>query len=484
MSRIRFKFRTLLGMFLLTPLMLSAQTESKIWTLDDCINYALENNLDIRKQIQTVESQKVTLNQSGLSMLPDLNLNATNYWNIGQTIDPYTNTSTFQTTSVRTNSFGVQSNLTLFNGLQKLNTLRQNQVDLLASKYNLDVLKNDISVAVAGYYLDMLFNMELLEVAREQYRITSEQVERINKMVAAGSSAKGDLLNIQAQASAEELQVVEAENRLTISSLTLQQLIDLPVTRDFRIEKPELRKVEAPDNLVIPEVIYDHALKTRPEIRSAELRVESAQRRLAIARGTIYPTLGFGISYSTGYSQSSKEVDPDNPGTLVYEPIGITQLSRDTVLSAYMMNNYRVKSFGTQWNDNDNTALGFSLRIPIFNGWQGRSSIKQAKIYKTQSEIDLETSKRTLRKTIEQAYVDAAAALKKYNSSVEKVNAQTESFKYSEQKFNVGMLTSFDFNTSKKELTKAESELLQAKYDFIFKTTILDFYMGNPIKIQ
>jgi outer membrane protein len=385
---------------------------------------------------------------------------------------------------VRSNNFALQSNLVLFNGFQKVNTLKQNQINLMASNFNLDVLKNDISLSVAGYYLDMLFNMELLDVARNQMEITAQQVKRIEKMVDAGSSAKGDLLNIQAQFSAEELTTVEAENRLTISSLTLQQLIDLPVTRDFKIDKPRLKEVAAPKELVTPEVIYERALKARPEIRSAELAVESAQKSLAIARGTVSPSLSFSGSWATGYSGLEKIVDSSVPPVVTTEPIGFVQHTYDTVMGYYSTPATKLKPFGNQLDDNNNKSLGFYLRIPIFNGWQGRTAITQAKIQKTQAEIDLDIRKRDLRKTIEQAYADAVAALKKYNTSLEKVAAQTESFNYTQQKFDVGMLTSYDYNNSKKELTRAESELLQAKYDFIFKTTVIDFYMGNPIRIE
>ena len=180
----------------------------KIWTLEDCINYALENNLDIQKQIQLVESNKASLTQSALNLLPNLNANGTNYWNFGQTIDQYTNT--FATTTVRSNNFYLSSNVVLFNGLQKLNTVKQNKIMVLASQYDLDVLKNSISLSVAGYYLDILFNSELLDVANEQLSISKQQVDRIQKMVEAGSSARGDLLNIQAQKAAEELTQVQA----------------------------------------------------------------------------------------------------------------------------------------------------------------------------------------------------------------------------------------------------------------------------------
>ena len=460
-----------------------SSVSQNVWTLEDCVDYALDNNLDIQKQIRMVESNKATLLQSGLSMLPNLNFNATNIWNTGQTIDQYTNT--FANTTVRSNNFSLSTNLLIFNGMQKFNTLKQNQIELLASKYDLDVLKNDISLAVAGYYLDILFNKEILDVAVGQLAITQEQVERVRKMVDAGASAQGDLLNIQAQASAEELLMIEARNRLNISYLSLQQLIDLQVSRDFDIEKPLLKEVAAPVELVSAEVIYGHAVNTRPEIKSAELRVESAQKGLSIARGGQSPSLSFGGSYATGYSGAAREIDPSIPPVITEYPTGmITQNSHDTVLGYQKSYSYRTKSFGNQWDANDNVSLGFNLYIPIFNGWQVRSSITQAKIQRHIAELDLEQRKRDLNKLIQQAYADAVASLQKYNSSLQQVSAQEESFKYTEQKFDVGLVTSYDYNNSKKELTSAQSELLQAKYDFIFKTTILDFYMGNPISIS
>ncbi|MCX6246414.1 MAG: TolC family protein [Bacteroidetes bacterium] len=457
----------------------SAQDTPKVWTLEDCINYALDHNLDIKKQILSVEVSKKQLLQSKLNLLPDLNMNATNVWNFGQTIDMYTNT--FANSTVRSNNFDVQTSAVLFSGLTKVNTIKQNSINLLASQYDLDVLKNSISLAVAGYFLDMLLNLELYDVANNQIEITRSQVVRISKMVEAGSSAKGDLLNIQAQESAEALTVIQAQNRLYISSISLQQLIDLPVTTEFRVEKPLLKPVEKPDKLLTPEQVFNLAVEKRPEIKSADLRVQSAMKSLAIARGVLSPSLSFAGTWGTGYSGASEQVE-----STVYqrETIGITNISRDTVFGYYPSNTYKTRDFGTQMVDNQNKSLGFYLRIPIFNGWTGRTNISLAKIQQEKAELDLEIQKRDLRKNIEQAYADASSSLQQYNASLQRVSAQEESFKYTQQKFDVGMMTSFDFNNSKKDLTKAQSDLLQAKYDFIFKTTILDFYMGKPISIN
>ena len=454
----------------------------KIWTLEDCINYALENNLDINKQLFAVENNRVMVLQSGLNMLPTLNASGSNVVNFGQTIDQYTNT--FATKTVRSNNFNISSNVSLFSGLQKLNTWKANKISLLASNYDLDVLKNNISLSVAGYYLDILFNLELLDVAKEQLRITTSQAERMQKLVEAGSSAKGDLLNIQAQKAAEQLNVVDAENRLYISNISLQQLIEIPVTRDFHVEKPTLKPVQPPRDKITAEVIFDHAVKSRPEIKSAELRVEIAQKRLAIARGVVQPTLTLNGSWGTGYSGAAEQIDPTKPAIHDTVPVGFVSTTGDMVMMPQVNHAYRIKSFTDQLRDNSNQSVGLYLNIPIFNGWSGRTAISQAKIQKSEAELDLGIKTRDLRKLIEQAFADASSSLQKFNASQEKVNAQQEAFKYAQQKFDVGMMTSFDYNNSKKDLTKAESDLLQAKYDFIFKTTILDFYMGNPIKID
>ena len=478
-----FSLRILFILLFLSGYFVSHSQETpKIWKLEDCINYALDHNLDIKKQILTVESNKKQLLQSRINLLPDLNANATNVWNFGQTIDQYTNT--FATSTVRSNNFYVQSNATLFAGLTKINTIKQNSILLLASRYDLDVLKNSISLAVAGYFLDMLLNQELLDVAKNQIEITKSQKSRMEKLVEAGSSAKGDLLNIQAQEAAEALLVIQAENVLYISRLSLQQLIDLPVSSDFQIEKPLLKPVEEKQSPLGPEQIFNFAVDKRPEIKSADLRVQSALKSIALARGSLSPTISFGGSWGTGYSGADREIDPTHPVDSIAFPIGITQNTHELVLAKQGVYQYRVRSFSDQFSNNDNQSLGFYLRIPIFNGWLGRTNVSQAKILHEKAELELEIQKRDLRKTIEQAYADASASLQQYDASVQKVAAQEESFKYTQQKFDVGMMTSFDYNNSKKDLTKAQSDLLQAKYEFIFKTTILDFYMGKPISIN
>lgn len=471
------------GLIFTLVVMLTMGTQLKaqqVWSLQDCINYAFDNNLDIKKQVLSVEGSKANLLQSKLNTLPSVNAGASMVNNWGRTIDQYTNT--FATERVRSDNLYIQGSFTLFSGLQKVNLIKRNKLNMEYSQFFLDDLMDDIALTVAGYYLDILFNKEILMVAREQHGVTLQQVNRMEKLVEAGTLAKGDLLNIQAQAALEEVQVIESENRLEISFLSLMQLIDFPVGEDFDVMVPRLRSVEEPSIDITSDQVYTYALQNRPEVKLAEINVDIAKRDISLARGQTSPVLSVSGSWGSGYSGRNLEyLDPYD----VIAPIGYVEGSGETVLSTYQRYaNTPTKDWGTQLNDNNNRTIGFYLNIPIFNGWQVRNNITLAKLSMESAEYDLQLTKNNLNKLIQQSYADAIAALKTYGASLKQVEAQSESFKYAEQKFDVGLLNSVEYNQIKKELTSAQSDLLQAKYDYIFKTTILSFYMGNPLSIE
>jgi outer membrane protein len=460
---------------------LAASSQGHEWTLEECINYALSNNIDIKKQVLSVENQKDQLLQSKLGMLPSLNAGATHGYNWGRAVDRYTNT--FANTRIQSNNFYLGTQFNLFQGLQQINNMNKSKLDWLATQYDLDLLMDNISIAVAGYYLDILYNKEIYRVAGDQLDVTKLQVNRMQKMVEAGTMARGDLLNIQAQAATEESQLVQAENNLILSYLTLQQLIDLPVTDTFQIEIPELRQIEVPEVVLKPQDVYQMALTKRPEIKSAEYRAMSAQKDISYAYGYLSPILSFNGSWATGYSGAST-VGSDLVQK-VYENAGYVQNTLEPVaLVNSEYSTYSVIPFNDQLNDNQNKTLTLSLQIPIYNGWQAQTAISQAKIRKEEADLTLQKAKLDLNQTIQKAYADAVAALKNYNASEKKLQAQKEAFKYSEQKLGVGLVTTVQYNETKKELTRAESDMLQAKYRFIYTTTVLDFYMGNPITLK
>ncbi len=474
--------RIILGLLMLLVGITTAnsQTVKKIWSLEECINYALANNLQIKQQQLLVNVANEDLLQSKMNLLPNLNGGATHSYNYGQTVDRYTNQ--FATARVQSNNFYLQSQITVFNGFQLLNTVRQNQLKLKSSQYDADKYKNDIALTIATSYLQVLYYQEMLDIANNQLSITNQQVDRMVKMVDAGTMAKGDLLTIEAQASAEELTVVESKNQLDLAYLTLTQMLDLPSTEGFDIERPQINLPDTPSILESPDKISAYAMENRPEIKSARLNVESSDIGLKKAFGYMSPSLSLNGSWATGYSGASKE--QINKVKIGPEPTGMYTENGYAVLMDVYSYDYKTRSFRKQFKDNDNKTIGLSLNIPIFNNWQVQSGIAKSRIAIKNAELNLEITKNQVDKNIRQAYLDALAALNKHQASLKKVTASEESFKYSEQKFNVGLLNSVDYNNTKKELSKAQSELLQAKYDFIFKTKVLDFYLDKPLTLK
>ena len=464
-------------LLLLASILSFAAKAQEAWTLQQCIEYAVKNNIQIKQSYLNTELAKTNLTQSEVSLLPSINANASNYYNYGKTIDPFTNS--FATEKVRSDRYSLQGNLILFNGLQAYNTIKQNQLNMAASKYDAEKMVNDISVYVASAFLQVLFDMELLDMANKQVLLTHAQVERTKKLVDAGSVAKGNLLNIESQEANEELQVVNAQNNLDIAYLNLTQLLEIQDARNFKISRPaipELLNAELKEDVA---GIYQNALANKPEIKSAELKLKSAQKSITIAKGALSPQLGIGGSYGTGYSGLSKRLVGEP--TYGIAPTGYFTSSNESVLGPVLLNEFEKTPFTKQINDNINKSFGFNLSIPIFNGFQIRSAISKAKINTANAQLNLESAQKQLYKSIQQSYADAQAAIKKYAATQKAVSALRESFLYTEQKFNLGMLNPLDYNDAKNKLAKAESDLVQAKYDYVFKKNILNFYQGKPI---
>ncbi|MCB9015933.1 MAG: TolC family protein [Lentimicrobiaceae bacterium] len=461
---------------------LSASSQ-QVWTLEQCVNHALTNNLQVKQQMLLVESAKADLLQSKLDLLPGITGNATHAYNYGQTVDRYTNQ--FATSRTQSNNFYLQSGVTLFNGFQKLNSIKQSQLNLMASQQDADKYMNDMSINIATFYMQVLFYKELVLIRTNQLDITRQQVERMKKLVDAGTMAQGDSYTIEAQYAVEESSLIEAENNLELSLLTLSQLLDLPSADGFDIEVPALNIDGEPSLVANPDQIFTYAQANMPEIKAAEYRLLGSEKQLARAKGGYYPSLSLSGSWGTGYSGASQIVDQVLPGQpqLIGYALNPDAANLDVYANSFDYT-YKTKAWSDQISDNNNQSIGLYLTIPILNGWQSRTNVSKAKIALDNSKIDLEVQKLQLRKTIQQAWADARASLKQYHAAEKKVNATRESFRYAEQKFDVGIMNSVDYNNAKKDLSNAESEQLQSKFDFIFKTTVLDFYMGRPLSLK
>ncbi|MFO8087307.1 MAG: TolC family protein [Bacteroidales bacterium] len=470
--------------FILLSLVLStaikAQTAEDYWTLERCLNHAREHNLTIQLQQLNVSRDEAMLRQQKAGMLPSLNAYAQHDYNWGRTVDRFTND--FANARILSQNFYLSSGVTVFNGFRLLNELKERQLQLQASEMDVQKTVDDIQLAVVTAYLQVIFNKELVEVNRSQVAITELQKEQTSRQVEAGALAQGALLNIQSQLAREELNLVNAENQLDMALLELKQILELPDNKPFDIHIPEIALPENVELKRSPQQIYEYAVDHRPEIEGAQLRVQSRQKALQAARGSAYPSLQLQASYGTGYSGASVELS--DYAVHGYYPNGNITQSGDTVLAPDIQYKDRIIPFADQIQNNNNYSLGLSLTIPVFNGLQRRTAMQTSRIALEQSKIELRQQKNAVRKTIEQAWIDAEAALKRFYAAQKAQDASSLSFQYAQQKFDVGMMNATEFNEAKNNLTQAESDLLQAKYEYLFRSKVLDFYLDQPLTIE
>ena len=335
--------------------------------------------------------------------------------------------------------------------MQNYNSIQKSKYEVLAGKEDLQYISDNVALNVALAYLQVLLNKELVAANENQLNITLQQIEKTRKLVDAGSVAKGNLLQIEAQAAQEELQLINMQNQLETSYLTITQLLELKSPAGFEIEIPV---ISVDTNSFISgniDEIYEIARGSRPEIKSSELMLAATEYDLKIAKGGRSPRISLNYSLNTRYSY-------------VYD------IPNDP--------------FKDQLKNNRNSGIGLSMNIPILNGWQINKNISNSRLSVENSQYSVEGTKKQLYKNIQMAYTDAVAALKKFNVSIKAVASSEESFRYSEQKFNVGMVTSVDYNASKSQLLNAQSDRSQAKYEYIFKTKVLDFYKGIPLTLN
>jgi len=425
----------------------------EMWTLDRCIAHAYENNIQLKQKELTINLAENSLLQSQLELLPDAGLGASQTFRFGRSVDPLT--YDFTTENSKGSSFYGSTGLDLFKGFRSINTIKRDKLNLSIILEDFEKAKNDLALNIARFYLQILFNKELQDIAQQQVEVTKLQVQNTQKLVDAGVLPGGDILEIQAQQATEELNLVNTRNQLRLSLLDLAQLLDLEDVDSFDISQPGFESVEVGDFPGSEDEIYESALMIMPQVKSAELFVQYYERDLAISKGWLSPSLTLNASWGSGYSDRILDYESGN-----------------------------IMAFRDQLEFASTASLGINLHVPLFNNWSGQTDIKNKKIALLNSSYQLELIKNKLRKEIQQAMADARAALENYRATEKTLVSLTEAFRYTEQKYSAGALTSLDYNMAKNNMTKAQSDLLQAKYNYIFNVRILDFYRGLPIKLD
>ena len=413
---------------------LSAQQK---YTLQECIEIALENNRNIKQQELNRYQKEIAYNQARADLLPNLNASAGQNFVYGRSIgldNVYENTNSSQT------SFNINSNITLFDGLRMKYNIDARKAELYISDADYERIQDDIEMSVSTAFLQVLMNKELVQIADDQIELTQTNLQRMNELVDNGKIAKGELYELEAQLAKEEFNQIQAENNLKLSLLDLAQIMELEEFDNFDVVVPNEMVVNE-GLLLSPTAIYESALIARPEIRSAQYRVENSEKEILIAKSAYYPTLSFGASMGSGYYNMS---------------------GRDNA------------SFGNQLKNNRSTSLGFSLSIPIFNRFQVRNSVKNAQVALEYSKLEVDKTKIELRKRIEQAFYNAVAAESRWKAAQKSEVASREAYRFAEQKYENGRGTSYELSQAKSNLANVLSDQTQAKYEYMFRMKILE----------
>lgn len=444
-------------------------------TLEQCIETALNNNLQVAQAELTLESSESQLRRTKANVMPNLNGFANHNYNWGQRIDPFTNQ--FANTRVQSNSFGLSSDLTLFSGLQNQQSIKAQQAALESSRFDLETQKNNIALSVSSAFLNVLLTEELIVAMEQQVLITQQQLGRTKRLVEAGSLSIGSQYDLEAQLAQDQSTLIQRRNDYLLAQIQLKQLMLVPADETIALIKPAELEADSAVRLENAATVYDYAQNIMPEVKSAQYSLDSWQRQLKVAEGGRYPTLTLSGSIGTGYSGLRTEIATVTPVTI---PVGVTAGGEQVFATSYETTLTDVP-FTNQLSDNFNQFVGLSLNVPIFNRLAVSNNVQQARINQDIAELQLEQEKQNLRQRIETARADAVAARELYKSSLQAVRSSEKAFEFSTARFEAGALNATDFNTSKNNLQIAKTQLARSKYDYIFKVKVLDFYMGKPL---
>ena len=420
---------------------LSAQT--KKWTLEECVDYAIKNNISVKQSELDLKTSDIEKLEAVGGFLPTLNANANYSINTGASINPVTNQ--FQNETFKSFSAGANSNITLFNGLANWKTLQRTKLNKIANSYRLDKMKDDIALSVANSYLQILFNKEQLKVQKNQNLITKENIKRTEELIEAGTLPAGDIYELQATDATQQQQIISTENALLISKIALCQTLLLEEYATFDISDEIIDLPMSNVTNETQEAILTKAKESVKDVKIAMSNVDIAKKDVSISRSSYLPTLSGFFGYNTRWAEST----PFN--------------------------------FADQLSLFDGTAIGLQLNVPILNGFATRGRVQRAKINQERSEFQLKQAELDLERNVYQAYNDVINAKKSFEAAQKTLEARKQSFNFSKERFDVGLMNSFDFSQASFAYENAQSDVLRTKYDYIFRTKILEFYFGIPL---
>ena len=421
--------------------------QQKEWTLRECCNYAVEHNISIKQRENACRQQELQLSTAKNSRLPDLNASASQNFSFGRGL---TAANTYSNTNTSSTSLQLGTSMPIFTGFRIPNQIKLNQLNLEAATADLEKAKNDIQMQVAQAYVQILYDLEIAEVAQRQIGIDSAQVARLQAFVDNGKASEAELSQQKATLANSRLVATQADNNTRLAILSLTQLLELPTPDGFAIVRPDISGITGLSGTsgLTPDAIYAEALGVKPEIAAQQLRLKGTEHSIKIAQAANLPSLSLSGGLGTNY---------------------------------YTTSGFKSDAFGTQIKNNFSQYIGLSLSVPIFNRFQTRNNIRNARIEQENQQLQLDNTKKTLYKEIQQVYYNALNAQSKEQSSEEALQSTKDAFQLMQAKYENGKATITEFNESKNNYLKSESDLVQARYENLYQKALIEFYRGHDL---
>lgn len=462
--------------FFLFALTISAQ--EKYWTLDECINHAIVHNISVKQLEITEQSKNVTLDLAKYDFLPVVSASANHSWTL---IDqPNAQTGLIRQQTIQESTVGLSVGIDIIDGLQKQKRLAKARLDHLASTYQVQKIKEDIALAVINSYLQIIFNKELVHTNKIQWEYDQSEETRVQVLVEAGVVPAGDLLDVKATVASSVQRLISAQNELIIAKLNLAQLLQIRDYENFDVIDSDYKVEESELLIYNPKDIAIRAFESLTNIKSAELNVQLAEKEVQISKGAYYPKLSGFYNFGSNVHYQDRLVGSTASGSL--DQIGFVEGSGQRVMRQGQMNVYGgPESFFRQIDNNKSSAFGLSLSVPIFNGLKTRNAVKLNQLALEQVHYEKEAEELKLEQLVFKAYTDTKSTYQTYEASLITLESRENSLAYARERYAVGLINIFELNQNQNLYVTAQSNLLRAKYDYIFKNKILEYYFGIPL---
>ncbi|HET9570656.1 MAG TPA: TolC family protein [Bacteroidales bacterium] len=442
--------KKILIILLTSCLSLGAVHAQQKWSLEDCINYAVKNNLTIKSGELTNDVQQIKLEQSKNQILPEVSGSIGSSLNFGTGLN---DKNLYVQQNSQSSNMGISASMNLFSGFRIKNAIKAQEFSTLASKEELKKAKESLSVSISSAYLQVLYNKELNALAEEQVNLSQSQVGKSEILASSGKIPEGQVFEARAQLAKDTYNALECKSTLQLSLLELAQMLELKDWSNFDIQVPIIDVSSSTIVIQPADEVYNYAVSNKSDVKASEYRLKSSEKSLEITKGALYPSISIGANYSNRYYSKQRNLDST------------------------------AANLSDQLNVNGGSSIGISMSIPIFNKFDTKNNIRISKIEVEKAKVELENTRKTLYKEIQQAWFNASKATEKYKSSTEAVVNSEEAFRFAQEKYNFERATVYEFNEAKMNLATARSNQLQAKYNLLFCIKILDFYKGEPLKL-